>query len=67
MGFLRLFFQRRFCSLKKLKKSVKKFDCVEMKNKIQEEIYLKIKGMSIREENEYRRNRIESGALSELC
>jgi hypothetical protein len=47
-------------------KQNKKFDCVEMKNKIQEKIYDEIKGMTLEEENEYRRKKIESGPMADL-
>ncbi len=47
-------------------KKNKKFDCVEMKNKIQAKIYEDIKGMTLAEENEYRRKKIESGSLAGL-
>ncbi len=48
-----------------MKKS-KKFDCVEMKNKIQAKIYEDIKGMTLAEENEYRRKKIESGPMADF-
>ncbi len=48
-----------------MKKS-KKFDCVEMKNEIQAKIYEDIKGMTLAEENEYRRKKIESGPMADL-
>ena len=52
---------------KKLNSAIaKSFDCVEMKNKIQAKIYEDIKGMTLAEENEYRRKKIESGSLADL-
>lgn len=47
-------------------KKNKKFDCVEMKNEIQAKIYEEIKGMTLAEENEYRRKKIESGPMADL-
>jgi hypothetical protein len=49
-----------------MKKKNKKFDCVEMKNKIQAKIYEDIKGMTLEEENEYRRKRIENSPMADL-
>ncbi len=43
----------------------KTFDCVEMKNKIQEQIYEETKHMTWEEEYEYRRKKIETGPLAE--
>ncbi|PWU13012.1 MAG: hypothetical protein C5B49_15335 [Bdellovibrio sp.] len=61
-AFFRLFPQRKFYSMKK----TKKFDCVEMKNRIQGKIYEDIKGMTLEEEHEYRRKKIEDGSLADL-
>ena len=47
-------------------KKNKKFDCVEMKNIILEKIYDEIKGMTLEEENKYRRKKIESGPMADL-
>jgi hypothetical protein len=47
-------------------KKTKKFDCVEMKNKIQAKIYEEIKGMSPKEEIEYRRKKLESGSMADV-
>lgn len=47
-------------------RKIKKFDCVEMKNKIQEKIYEEIKGMTPQEEIEHRRKKIESGPMADL-
>lgn len=47
-------------------KKTKKFDCVDMKNKIQEKIYEEIKGMTLEQENEYRRKKIEASPLAEM-
>jgi len=45
-------------------KKNKKFDCVEMKNEIQAKIFADIKGMTLEEENEYRRKKIESSPMA---
>ena len=37
-----------------------------MKNRIQEKIYEDIKNMTLAEENEYRRKKIESGSMADL-
>ena len=47
-------------------KKNKKFDCVEMKNKIQAKIYEETKGMSPQEEIAHRRKKIESGPMADL-
>lgn len=47
-------------------KKIKKFDCVEMKNKIQAKIFDDIKGMTPEEEIGYRRKKLESGPMSDL-
>jgi hypothetical protein len=47
-------------------KKNKKFDCVEMKNKIQAKIYEEIKGMTPQEEIAYRRKKLESGSMADL-
>lgn len=47
-------------------KKTKKFDCVEMKNKIQAKIYEEIKDMSPQEEIAYRRKKLESGSMAEF-
>ncbi|MGK5084875.1 hypothetical protein WDW37_16425 [Bdellovibrionota bacterium FG-1] len=39
----------------------KEFDCVEMKHKIQEQIYEETKNMSWEQEREHRRKNIETG------
>ena len=43
----------------------KKFDCVEMKHAIQEQIYEETKNMSWEQEREYRRKNIEAGPLAQ--
>jgi len=47
-------------------KKAKKFDCVEMKNKIQAKIYEEIKDMTPEEEIAYRRKKLESGSMGDL-
>jgi len=47
-----------------MNKKKKKFDCVEMKNKIQEKIFSKIKDMNPDEELEYLSKRMETGSLA---
>ena len=47
-------------------KKTKKFDCVEMKNKIQAEIYEEIKGMTPEQEIAFRRKSLESGPMASL-
>jgi hypothetical protein len=42
----------------------KKFDCVEMKNKIQEQIYEETKHMTWEEEREHRLKKIETGPFA---
>lgn len=48
-----------------MKKS-KKFDCVEMKNKIQAQFYEQLKDMSPAEEIEHRRKKLKSGPMATL-
>ena len=43
----------------------KKFDCVEMKHKIQEQIYEETKNMSWEQESEHRRKSIEAGPFAQ--
>jgi len=47
-------------------KKNKKFDCVEMKNKIQAKIYEEIKDMTPQEEIAHRRKKLESGSMADL-
>jgi hypothetical protein len=44
----------------------KKFDAVEMKRKIQGEIYQETKGMTPEEEREYYRKSVEKGPFGKL-
>lgn len=43
----------------------KKFDCVEMKNKIQEQLYEKTKELTPEQEIEYYKKQLETGPFSE--
>ena len=62
MVYFKSFPPRKCYSMKK----IKKFDCVEMKNKIQAKIYEEIKGMTPQEEIEYRRKKLESGSMADI-
>jgi len=48
-----------------MNKKKKTFNCVEMKNKIQEQIYDKIKNLSSAEEMAYFRKSVETGPFAE--
>lgn len=49
-----------------MKKKDKKFDCVEMKRRIQEKIYEETKDLSREELVAYFRKRVEEGPFAEL-
>ena len=47
-------------------KKTKDFDCVEMKSKIQEDIYKRIKDLTLEEEIEYWNHRAETGPMADF-
>ena len=50
----------------KIDKNSKRFDCVEMKRRIQEQIYEETKGMSTEEIVAYFHQRVEKGPFADL-